>query len=35
MMHEQECQLAPWYLGELSIVDFLIYEMVNQLEKAF
>jgi hypothetical protein len=34
-LYEKECKLDPWFLAEISIVDFFIYEAVNLLEKVY
>lgn len=34
-LYEQECQLAPWFLSYLTIMDFVTYEAINQLDRIF
>lgn len=31
MIYEKECKLDPWFLSEISIIDFIVYEAVNLL----
>jgi hypothetical protein len=35
VLHEQECQLAPWFFPYLTIMDFVTYEIINQLDRIF
>ncbi len=32
-MHEEECELNPWFFSYITIMDFVIYELINQLER--
>jgi hypothetical protein len=29
-LHEKECQLDPWFFPYQTIMDFVVYEIVNQ-----
>jgi hypothetical protein len=35
MIYEKECRLDPWFLSEITILDFFVYEAVNLLERIF
>jgi glutathione S-transferase len=34
-LYEKECRLDPWFLSDITIIDFVVYEAINLLEHIY